>query len=140
MKNEYPSAVDSWLAAVLISAPLAIVICGLLTVTQSIGAGIFAIVAGLGVGGLIAILAIPCRYTLTEESLRIKCGLLEEEIPLGKIGKAERSSSAWAAPALSLKRVKLTVEDGYRLISPRDRDEFIADLESRLGRKKTSSD
>ena len=131
MKTEYPSRGDSC-AIVLFGAPLIVVAVGVYTMTESVGAGIVAIVTGLLAGGVIAALSVPCLYTLTDDSLKIKSGMLEDEVPLRKIRSAEKSSSVWSAPALSLRRVKITLEDGSRVISPKDRDGFIADLEARL--------
>jgi Bacterial PH domain len=136
MKTEYPSRIDSWLSIVLVGAPLIVVAAGVFTLTKSVGAGIVTITTGLIVGGLIAALSIPCVYTLTDESLKIKSGLLEDEVPLRKIRGAEKSSSMWSAPALSLRRIKLTLDDGSRSISPKDRDGFITDLEARLAKAK----
>ena len=85
-------------------------------------------------GALIAAFTVPCVYTLTDESLKIQCGVLEDDVPLARIRKVEKSSSALSAPALSLRRVRISLDDGYRLISPRDRDGFIADLIARLHR------
>lgn len=138
MKTEYPSRVDSWLAVIMGGTPLLVIAVGVFTLTKSVGAGIVAIVTGLVVGGVIAALSMPCVYTLTDDSLKIRSGLLEDEVPLRKIRGAEKSGSLWSAPTLSLRRVKVTLEDGARVISPRDRDGFIADLDARLqqaGRK-----
>jgi hypothetical protein len=136
MKTEYPSRIDPWLAIVLVGAPLIVVAAGVFTLTNSVGAGIVTIITGLIVGGMIAALSIPCVYTLTDESLKIKSGMLEDEVPLRKIRGAEKSSSMWSAPALSLRRIKITLEDGSRSISPKDRDGFIIDLEARLANAK----
>jgi hypothetical protein len=136
MNKKYPSAVDLWFAAFLIGTPLAIVVFGAFTLNRSAVAGIITIIAGVLIGILMAAFAIPCVYTLTDQSLKIKCGILEDDVPLTKIRKTERSSSTWSAPALSLRRVKITLDDGFRLISPRDRDGFIADLAARIGHEK----
>jgi hypothetical protein len=136
MKTEYPSRIDPWLAIVLVGAPLIVVAAGVFTLTNSVGAGIVTIITGLIVGGMNAALSIPCVYTLTDESLKIKSGMLEDEVPLRKIRGAEKSSSMWSAPALSLRRIKITLEDGSRSISPKDRDGFIIDLEARLANAK----
>jgi hypothetical protein len=53
-------------------------------------------------------------------------------VPLAKIRSVKPSWSLLAAPALSLRRVKITFDHGSCLISPRDREGFIADLEARL--------
>lgn len=74
------------------------------------------------------IITTPCRYTLTSDSLNIRCGLLFRTVPLSQVQKVELSSSWESAPALSLRRVKITLDRGYRIISPVDRDVFIKDL------------
>ena len=135
MKKEYRSAIDLWLVAVLVGAPFAIVAFGAFSLAKSISFGIGVMIFGGFIGALIAVFSIPCVYTLTDERLKIKCGLLEDNVPLATIKKAEKSSSTRSAPALSLRRVKITLEDGYRLISPKDRDGFIADLTARISRE-----
>jgi hypothetical protein len=132
MKTEYSSRIDSWLAIMLVGAPMSVVALGVFGLTKSVGAGIITIITGLIVGGAIAALLIPCVYTLTDESLKIKSGIVEDVVPLRKIRGAEKSSAVWSAPALSLRRVKIILVDGSRLISPKDRDEFIRDLNARL--------
>lgn len=134
MKTVYPSRVDWWLAALLIGAPMLIIALGLHTLNQSMGAGLVLIVSGLAIGALIAALACPCDYTLTDEHLTIRAGLLNETLPLHRIRTAVLSTSPLSAPALSLRRIKLTLDEGSRLISPRNRDAFIADLEQRRQR------
>jgi Bacterial PH domain len=136
MNRKYPSAVDLWLAAFLIGTPLGIVAFGAFMLTRSAVAGIITIITGILIGGLMAAFALPCVYTLTDERLEIRCGILEDDVPLTKIRKTEKSSSTWSAPALSSRRVKITLDDGFRLISPKDRDGFIADLTARLGHEK----
>jgi hypothetical protein len=100
MNKKYPSAVDLWLAAFLIGTPLAIVVFGAFTLTRSAVVGIITIIAGVLIGSLMAAFAIPCVYTLTDESLKIKCGILEDDVPLTKIRKTEKSSSTCSVPAL----------------------------------------
>jgi hypothetical protein len=131
MSTHYPSRVDLWLKVVLLGAPVGVVVLGVYLLTQSVGAGVITIITGLGVGGLTALLALPCHYTLTDERLIIRCGLLTDEVPLRRIKQAEKSSSLWSAPALSLQRIKLTLDDGSRVISPLDRDQFLTDLKAR---------
>lgn len=132
MEKVYASAVDAWLAALLAGAPAAVVAFGAFTLTTSVAAGATAIAVGFGVGGLIAAFTIPCSYTLSNNQLKVKCGVLENVYPLSRIRTVEKSSSAWSAPALSLRRIKITFDHGYCLISPKDRDSFIADLNARL--------
>lgn len=129
--RSYPSRVDAWLAAALAAAPLLIVGLGVFALERSVTAGVIQIAFGVLVAGLIAALSIPCVYTLTDDMLLIRSGFLREAVPLLSIRGAEMSASWWSAPALSIKRVKVTLDDGYRLISPKERETFIADLNAR---------
>ena len=43
----------------------------------------------------------------------------------------EKSSNLLAGPAFSLKRVKISLKKGFSLVSPKDRDDFISELERR---------
>ena len=132
MQTKYPSRIAPWIAVTLIGAPLVVMAVGAFTLTTSIGAGVVAMVTGLFVGGVIVALTLPCVYTLTDDGLKIKSGLLEDDVPLADILGAEMSGSLWSAPALSLRRVKIRLKNGARVISPQDRERFIADLEARL--------
>ncbi|MDR0902297.1 MAG: PH domain-containing protein [Opitutaceae bacterium] len=135
-KKEYPSAVDAWLAAILAGVPLAIILHGIHMLARSTPAGVASIITGVLTGVLIALFSIPCVYTIGEGRLKIRCGLVKYNVPLAKIINVERSSSIWSAPALSLRRVLVTTEDGSYLISPRDRDGFIAGVLAEISREK----
>jgi hypothetical protein len=132
MKTEYPSARAPWLITVLCGVPAGVVLFGGFLLTRSVGAGIYMMLTGGVIGGIVAALSFPCYYVVSDAGVRIKSGIGDEEVPLAKIRKVEPSWSPWAAPALSLRRVKITLDHGSCLISPRDREAFIADLEARL--------
>jgi hypothetical protein len=150
MVKTYKSAIDLWLAAILIGVPLAILLTGvsvafslhLLQWHENIGriAGILLACAGLGLGGLIATFSLPCRYILAETELRIQCGILKWIVPYRDICQLELSCSLWSAPALSLNRVKIVLEEGFILISPKNRIEFIEELKSRIDRPPTAQE
>ncbi len=131
MNNKYPSAVDAWIVAALAAAPIVVIALGLAAMRVSIGAGLLQVGFGVGIGALILAMSVPCVYTLTEQTLFIRSGVFREEIPLSRIRGAEKSGSLLSSPALSIKRVKVRLDDGYRLISPRDRDGFIAEINAR---------
>ena len=95
-------------------------------------AGLILLGTGLITGLAIGVLSYPCNYTLTATDLHIRCGMFEEEIPLTEVVKAEAVTSWLAAPALSVRRVRITLRHGSRLISPRDRTAFIADLTAHI--------
>lgn len=127
----YPSKVDVWLGALMISAPVLLLGLGCYIVMTRGIEGAFYMGMGVFVGVIMAGVAIPCRYTLTDRSLIIQAGLIREEIPYEKIKGATLSSNPLSAPALSLLRVRVELQQGYRLISPLLREKFIEDLENR---------
>ncbi len=130
----YPSAVDWWIGALLIGAPLLSVVLGVSMLFVNLGAGLACTLTGTAFGLTIYALCHPTHYTLTDKALLIRSGWIEESVDLRRILHAEKSSSPWGAPALSLRRIKLTLHGGSCVISPKDRDEFLADLHARLAR------
>jgi hypothetical protein len=127
----YPSKIDLWLAALLIGAPLFVIGFGIYLTITSGPSGMIGIYIGLFMGCVMAALSLPCRYSLTDSALIIQCGLLKEEIRYEKIKNASLSSNPLSAPALSLSRVKVDLENGFRLISPINREAFITELENK---------
>jgi hypothetical protein len=132
----YRSAVDLWLVMVLYSGPaalLAVAIYGRAVGRMDIfGVSLMAF-AGLVL--LYRLLTWPCRYTLTDDSLNIRCGMLLRSVPLSRVESAELSSTWESAPAMSLRRVKIVLDQGYRIVSPVDRQAFIADLMAAVERR-----
>ena len=75
----------------------------------------------------------PCRYTIDHDGLTIRCGLFRFYFRHPDIAKVNKTASLRSGPALSLKRVEVITDRGRRIIiSPRDRDAFIADLRSMM--------
>lgn len=132
MKKTYSSAVDIWLAVILLGTPIALVVWGAFLLTSEPTGGWVLIASAVFTLGLIRILGWPCEYTLTEKSLIIRAGFLRDEIPLADITGMKLSHSILSAPALSIRRIKITLKKGSRLISPPDREKFMRDLESRM--------
>jgi MFS family permease len=131
------SRVDLWLAIVLLGTIVGPVVVGiqqLLAGEQEgwilLKVGVFIIILLLGIG-------FPCRYTLTDRELVIRGGVtgaLEYRIELRKITDVRPSYNPLSAPALSLKRIKIRYEGatgGFMLISPKDRQGFIDELNRR---------
>lgn len=77
-------------------------------------------------------LALGTSYTLDARSLHIRCGPFRWTIALKEIHSVTPTRDAGSSPALSLDRLR--VEYGARrriLISPRDQEAFLRDLEHR---------
>ena len=136
----FPSRIDAWLAAVVLLAvlsPLAVV------VLRGAGSGAEQVVVWvtallpLVAGGL---LLLPCRYTLADDHLHIRCGLIRQRIAYRDITGIAPSRNMLSAPALSLQRVKVSYRkqngrgQGFQLVSPREREVFMQALQQQVNR------
>ncbi|MCO8121863.1 PH domain-containing protein [Stieleria sp. TO1_6] len=127
----YPSAVDWWVALLLMAGPL---ICAVLTgVLLQQGRpqdAWYCLLAGASTLVVTGLFTVPCRYTILPDSLTIRCGILFTRVPLNQIKSIEPSSSWISGPALSLRRVKISTASRFYLVSPIQRERFIAELET----------
>ena len=80
-----------------------------------------------------AAFTVPCRYTILADALIIRCGLLFYRVPLDRIKNIEPSGSWLSAPAMSLRRVKISTASQFYLVSPKDRERFVDELEAACG-------
>jgi hypothetical protein len=136
MARIYRSAVDWWLALILAGVPAGLIASGVHRLLHEQKMGIFFLFEGVFVGGLMALFCVPCRYTLTDRQLHIRCGVMETAIPLAQIDRVEPSRSLWSAPALSLRRVRIDYGAEHAVISPRGREAFIIELRAAIARSK----
>ncbi len=124
----YPSRIDAWLIV------LTLAVVGVL-VWRAIRAPADAL-ASLGVIGLMLGIGLatsfPCTYTLTGTHLVIRSGLFRQRIAYRDITAVAMSRSVWAAPALSLDRVRIDYAGRFQLVSPRQREDFMAELRRRV--------
>lgn len=128
-KSAYVSAVDWWIAVVLMMGPvLCVVLTGVLLQQGRQTDAVYCLLAGLGTLLVTGIFTVPCRYTILTDSLSVRCGLLFMRVPLDQIKAIEPSGSWVSGPALSLKRVKISTESRFYLVSPVDRERFIEEL------------
>jgi hypothetical protein len=133
MSRTYPSRIDAHIFFFVVVVPLGLLfatITGLpiqLYRTSIILRTLFVVVL------LFALwTALGTSYTLDAGSLRIRCGPFRWTIALREIRSATPTRDARSGPALSLDRLR--IEYGTRrriLISPRDQETFLRDLEHR---------
>lgn len=130
----YPSAVDWWWMVPLMIVALYVSFADIITKFQkgAILDGWLAVGVVLFVVILFITIIIPCRYTLTDDGLLIRSGLIKKKIDYLKIRDIKPSWNPLSAPALSLKRVKIKLDRGFALVSPKRRDEFISELKRRV--------
>ena len=83
MRTEYPARVDPWLAGVLIGVPLILITVGIFALFTSVGAGVYTILSGLVIGGVITALWPTRVYTLTDDALTVETpAVVETAVPV----------------------------------------------------------
>ena len=129
----YRSAVDPWLIVMLGLGALVAAASASIVMVEGDGAQrlVAGIVALVGIGLPLWILR-STSYTLTETELIVRSGLLRRRLAIADIVAITPTRNPLSAPALSLDRLRIDVRrGGYILISPAERDAFLADLEAR---------
>ena len=135
MKKQYKSAVDGWLALVLILAPLSITVGLVSDYVLTSNINIAALVGLVGIGLVYGLFLLPIRYTFQSEVLLVRFGVLARRIRYDEITGAAFSKAPWSSPALSMKRIHISRGQklfGGLLISPTHRSQFLDDLGSYL--------
>lgn len=131
----YRSGYDRWLMVVIYASPaFLLAIAAYSWIDQQPDATLVCLVMFIALTLLNLAITVPCRYTLTSDSLNIRCGLYSRTIPLSQVVSVEPSATWESAPALSLRRVKIGLNRGHQIISPVDRDAFIRDLTEAIER------
>ena len=130
--QEFRSKVDVWLVAVIVAAVGLTLLQSFMFSAVSSTASLLSLAAAVFVAGLFFAVGVPCKYVLEAEHLFIQSGFLKQRIAYRDIRKIELSSSPLAAPALSLKRVKISYGRSFQLVSPHERELFIQQLQARV--------
>lgn len=86
------------------------------------------LIMGVATGLLTLALAVPCRYTIEDENLHVRCGILSYRISLKSIDRIEPSATWQSGPALSMKRTVVHTKLKRYVLSPRDREAFLSAL------------
>jgi len=83
-------------------------------------------------GGLVVFMVwlyVATRYVVTKDEVTIHAGLYKVIIPISSITSIIPSKSVLASPAFSLDRLEISYGDNSKmLISPRDKNELLADI------------
>jgi hypothetical protein len=129
----YRSKIDEWLfMALAVASLMAVGVCVPLLLYGSWGEWLL---AGLSVAlgmGLPWWITLTTRYTVTQGFLDIRSGPFHWQVPLRQIKSITSIRSVLSSPALSLDRLKIDYSDARSImISPEDRERFLADLKSR---------
>jgi Bacterial PH domain len=134
---KYRSKKDWWALPVIWTAillPFGFGLCAIHIESEQgivIGGWISLIVAILFALAL-ALLSFPLYYEITARSLRIRCGLLQQEIPLSSIQTILPTRNPLIAAAWSLDRLQVNYQADHKprlaLIAPQDKDQFLYEL------------
>ena len=135
MPRTYPSKIDGLVFFFVVVLPLALLFATTTGMPVQPYSTSFAL-RTLLVIVLIFVLwtALGTSYTLDARSLHVRCGPFRWTIALSEIHSVTPTRDARSSPALSLDRLR--IEYGARrpiLISPRDQEAFLRDLEQRRG-------
>ena len=129
----YKSAVDVWVVALLLLSPSlgTLLGCYCAWIQRPDDAAVFFAASAVTLLVTMALI-FPCRYTLTNDTMSVRCGLfIFYQVAYESIVSANCTSTLRSGPALSLKRIEVKTDKRSVIISPVDRDRFLADLRSR---------
>jgi membrane protein YdbS with pleckstrin-like domain len=125
----YESGVDLWIAIMLIITPVSAAGLGLFLMFDGRhGDAMILFLTAAATLVVTAAFTIPCRYTILHDALSVRCGIICYQIPIDQVERIEPSKTILSGPALSMRRVLVTTSKRQYILSPRQRDEFIADL------------
>lgn len=133
MTRVYASKVDRWLVVIVAASALAATLAAWrLAALPGLAKWLLAVpILALGAGLPLWLLA-ATRYALGTDMLRIRSGPFRWEVPLRDITGITPTCDASSSPALSLDRLRIDYGVGrHVLISPRDREAFVRELEAR---------
>ena len=139
MSVTYKSKKDTWLIMVICGVVLAS-LAGCVTLVLSGSPIDLLIAASMFIGGVILPIWLvrTTYYVLDDQRLAVRSGPFRWSIPIAEIKSVRRTRSMLSGPALSLDRVQIRYGRfgifGLVLISPENRDRFLADLENRRSR------
>jgi hypothetical protein len=128
----YATAIDAWLVVVAVLAIGGALAEAVYLFPVSPSGAFVAISIAVLVAGAIGTLTFPCEYVLEADHLLVRAGLVRWRVPYRTVTAIAASRSPWSAPALSLRRVRIDHARGVLLVSPRDREGFMAALAARV--------
>jgi hypothetical protein len=130
--SRYPTAIDAWLVAVILAAIVSTLVEAILIFPASPSGAFLALTVVVLMTGFVGSFSYPCEYLLEADHLLIRAGFARWRIAYDRISAVAPSRSLWAGPALSLRRVRIDYGRRFVLVSPRDREGFIAALTARV--------
>jgi hypothetical protein len=131
----YDSAIDLWIAVLIFLGPVCAAAIGVALVIHARPAEASLLFLTAAVTLIVTVaLTLPCRYTILDDALSIRCGLICYQLDLRDIRVVEPSASLRSGPALSLRRVLVATDRRKYILSPKDRERFIRQLSDAIKR------
>lgn len=125
----YNSEKDWWIGLIIwISMIFGLYTTGYVTFTKNQSFIPFAIFVLLI--GFVAWIWFGTYYVFGDESLIIRCGPIKEIVPYNKIISVKKTRNPLSSAALSINRIEIRYGK-FTLISPVNRDDFLAELSKR---------
>jgi Bacterial PH domain len=130
----FRSKTDLWQLVLLLGVPAACV-AGAAQYWPAVGTRYWWVGVMLAIGTAFPLwIVFSIRYFLSDTALRVRCGPFRWTIEIAEISKITPANSLATGPALSSDRVRIDYgQDQSIMISPEPRNEFIHQLEYRLG-------
>jgi hypothetical protein len=131
----FSSKRDAWLSAVLGAAAAAMALsAGIVLLTAPVLFGAIYAVAMTAACGFIVWIGGSTFYAFDGERLIVRSGPFRWRLNVAEIERVTASRNPLSSPALSLDRLMLELRGGgVLLVSPRDKDGFLAELAARKG-------
>jgi hypothetical protein len=133
LESVYKSRIDRGPVVLMVASSVAIgFLFGYFAVVGNVGM-VAVTLPALLIGACLPLwLLTTTRYILSSTGLIVRSGPLRWDVRLERITHIERTSSHLAAPALSTDRLRIVYGPGQSImISPRNREEFLRDLDAR---------
>ena len=139
----YKSKVDLWIGTLIFAVVPMVSLYAIFEAFQSSESSNIYVSIGCFALYIITLFALifPLNYTLSEQGLEIRHGLIRRHIKYTSICGVTPSSNPLSSPALSLKRLHIDL-GAYSsvLISPERREEFVQQLDLRCSHLHLSDD
>lgn len=131
MQKVYKSKVDNWYRYICMAITALFVGSIILCYSSTLALLISIIYTGICLCVLFDIL-LHTDYTIKEEKLYIRCGILYRMVlPIKSIVEIKHKSTILSSPALSAKRIGIRYRSrSWVYVSPKNQEDFITDLKS----------
>lgn len=85
----------------------------------------------LPIWALVGLVVLPCDYTLEDDKLVIRSGVIKWRVPYDQIKRVYPTRSPLSSPAWSLDRIAIDYGKTWVMISPKEKVEFLKELMAR---------